>query len=72
MKMIALLALPLLIAGCASSPLYVDRGEARGTLAEIPRDVNGEPLWAAIRPSPALQPGETPVMSAQRRAAPRY
>ncbi|WP_416908811.1 MAG: hypothetical protein ACMVO5_04155 [Polymorphobacter sp.] len=72
MKTTILLALPLLLAGCASSPLYVDRGEARGTMAEIPRDANGEPLWAAIRPAPSLQPGEAPVMSAQRRATPRY
>lgn len=67
MKIIAPLCLSLLLAACASSPLYVDRGEARGTMAEIPRDARGDPLWAAIRPAPQM-PGEpAPLMSAGRR-----
>ena len=64
----SVLLIPLMfLAGCAASPLYVDRGEVRGTMAEIPRDARGEPLWAAIRPARPL-PGEAPkeMMAATR------
>jgi hypothetical protein len=37
-------------------------------MAEIPRDANGEPLWAAIGPGPApAHGGSAPIMSADRR-----
>ncbi len=62
-----LLILPLVIGGCAASPLYVDRGETRGTMAEIPRDARGEPLWAAIKPIPAMAGEPQRDMTAFRR-----
>lgn len=63
----ALLIAALALAGCASSPLYVDRGEARGTMAEIPRDARGEPLWAAIKPMPQMAGQPPQEMLAARR-----
>ncbi|GGI84269.1 hypothetical protein GCM10007973_20990 [Polymorphobacter multimanifer] len=66
----ALLLCLSLLAGCAASPLYVERGRG-GTLAEVPRDARGEPIWAAIKPMPSL-PGETsPVMTAGNQLQPR-
>ncbi len=59
-----------LLAGCAASPLYVERARG-GTLAEVPRDARGEPIWAAIKPMPTL-PGEpAQVMTAGNHLQPR-
>jgi hypothetical protein len=52
MKRLSLLLICGLVSGCASSPLFVERSELRGTYAEIPRDARGEPLWAAIKAAP--------------------
>jgi hypothetical protein len=66
-------ALPLLLvlAGCAASPLYVERSELRGTRGEVPRDVRGEPLWAAIKPMPegAVAAARGPVQDRQALAS---
>ena len=51
----------LSLAGCMASPLYVPSSH-RGTVGEIPRDGNGEPLWASIprplyaAPAPIVPP----------------
>ena len=42
------------LAGCAASPLYVPSPH-RGTVGEIPRDGNGEPMWESI-PRPQAGP----------------
>ncbi len=42
----------LAVAACAPSPLYVQRGNHRGTVGEVPRDGRGEPIWDAIRTVP--------------------
>lgn len=55
LKPIGLSILCLLpIAGCAPAPLYSASGIHKGavTFGEIPRDSRGEPVWAAIRPTP--------------------
>ncbi len=49
-----LLLLPLFLAGCTASPLYV--GGQTGTVGEIPRDGRGEPLWGAIGEAQPLPP----------------
>ncbi|MEY2883836.1 MAG: hypothetical protein RL490_1560 [Pseudomonadota bacterium] len=62
------LLLPLAAAGCAPSPLYVSHGQP-GTVGEIPRDGRGEPIWTAIRPTPAGSPAPAlpvPVTPPQR------
>ncbi len=59
-KAYAVCSLALLgISACAPAPLYTSSGIHKGavTYGEIPRDTNGEPVWAAIRPAPvAAQP----------------
>lgn len=52
----ALLGTLLLLGACATSPLYVGNNAARvaGTGGEIPRDGQGEPIWAAIPPVPVI------------------
>jgi hypothetical protein len=59
-----------LLAGCAASPLYVERGRG-GTLAEVPRDARGEPIWAAIKPMPILPGYPSAVMTAGAQLQPR-
>lgn len=51
---VLILTLLAFVPGCASAPLYSESGLHRGavTLGEIPRDARGEPVWAAIRPTP--------------------
>jgi hypothetical protein len=55
-KSTALLSLAVLstVAACAPSPLYVSSGKVSGTGGEVPRDAQGEPLWAAIKPPPPV------------------
>lgn len=50
------LLLPLAIAACAPSPLYVGAAGAAGTTGEVPRDGQGEPVWGAIRAAPVIAP----------------
>ena len=44
------------IPACAPSPLYVGVAKQRGTVGEIPRDGQGEPVWEAIQPIPVANP----------------
>ncbi|WP_426164312.1 hypothetical protein [Sandarakinorhabdus sp. DWP1-3-1] len=49
------------LSACAPSPLYVGNSRAP-SLAEVPRDSRGEPLWNDIRapvPVPPIQPYPT-------------
>ncbi len=50
---LVMLALP----GCYASPLYVQSNVHRGTVGEIPRDGNGEPMWGAVPRPLAVSPG---------------
>ena len=50
---LVMLALP----GCYASPLYVQSNAHRGTVGEIPRDGNGEPMWRAIPRPLSSDPG---------------
>ena len=64
---LAVLASLVGLAACAPAPLYTSSGMHRGavTWGEIPRDARGEPVWAAIRPSP-VQPAGDQQMAAAR------
>ena len=52
----AIIFLGLAISACAPSPLYVGERRPRGTVGEVPRDGQGEPIWAAIPGAPPTQP----------------
>ncbi len=47
------LALALLGGGCAPSLLHVSGSDRIAVPGEVPRDSKGEPVWSAIRPTPA-------------------
>jgi hypothetical protein len=49
--MIRIVVLSLLATACSPSPLFVGQ-RAVGTGGDVPRDGNGVPIWAAIRPVP--------------------
>ena len=51
-----------LLSACAPAPLYSAGGIHKGavTIGEIPRDARGEPVWAAIRPAPAVMTTNPP------------
>ncbi|MFN7175438.1 MAG: hypothetical protein ACK4MX_00965 [Thermaurantiacus sp.] len=49
MSSLAAIALALLVAGCAASPLWVENSQRRWSGAEIPRDARGEPIFEKIR-----------------------
>ena len=68
---LAVLASLVGLAACAPAPLYTSSGMHRGavTWGEIPRDARGEPVWAAIRPTPGQQLAGQPAD--QRMAAAR-
>lgn len=53
---LALAAAPVALAACAPAPLYLSSPLQKGAVTggEIPRDARGEPVWSAIRPSPAM------------------
>lgn len=50
----AALFVAALLGACAPAPLYTAGSTHKGavTIGEIPRDARGEPVWAAIRPTP--------------------
>ncbi len=51
------------LSACAPSPLYVGNSRA-SSLAEVPRDSRGEPLWSDIR-QPVVQPMIQPYPTGQ-------
>lgn len=52
-RCLAIAALALLPAACAPSILHMSGASRIAVPGEVPRDSKGEPVWSAIRPTPA-------------------